>query len=37
AIGTHDDEARSSRSKQSRQHETVEEAMLPPVHHPFRL
>nr|GEZ28615.1 hypothetical protein [Tanacetum cinerariifolium]GEZ71535.1 hypothetical protein [Tanacetum cinerariifolium] len=32
---THDDEARSSRSKCSRQYETVEEAMLPRVHHPF--
>nr|GFC04633.1 hypothetical protein [Tanacetum cinerariifolium] len=27
-IGTHDDEARSSRSKHSRQHETVEEDVL---------
>ncbi|GJW02770.1 hypothetical protein Tco_1561626 [Tanacetum coccineum] len=35
-LGTHNDEARSSRSKRSRQHETIEEAMLPRVHHPFR-
>ncbi|GJZ59562.1 hypothetical protein Tco_0615378 [Tanacetum coccineum] len=36
-LGTHDDEVGSSRSKRSRQHETVEEAMLPRVHHPFLL
>ncbi|GJR65358.1 hypothetical protein Tco_0011423 [Tanacetum coccineum] len=34
-MGTHDDEAESSRSKHFRQYETVEEAMLPRVHHPF--
>nr|GEU94343.1 retrotransposon Orf1 [Tanacetum cinerariifolium] len=34
---THDDEARSSRSKRSRQHETVEEVLLPQVHHEFLL
>nr|GEU39262.1 hypothetical protein [Tanacetum cinerariifolium] len=34
-IGTHDDEAKSSRSKRSRQHETVEEVLLPQVHHEF--
>ncbi|GJZ06514.1 retrotransposon ORF1 [Tanacetum coccineum] len=33
--GTHDNEAGSSRSKHFRQYETVEEAMLPRVHHPF--
>ncbi|GJX52415.1 hypothetical protein Tco_0280784 [Tanacetum coccineum] len=36
-LGTHEDEARSSRSKCSRQHKTMEEAMLPRVHHPFLL
>ncbi|GJY21358.1 putative reverse transcriptase, RNA-dependent DNA polymerase [Tanacetum coccineum] len=36
-MGTHDDEAGSSRSKRSRQYETVEEAMFPRVHHPFLL
>ncbi|GJX77251.1 hypothetical protein Tco_0324062 [Tanacetum coccineum] len=36
-IGTHDDEAGSSRSKQSRQHETVEEVLLSQVHHEFLL
>ncbi|GJS08619.1 hypothetical protein Tco_0365415, partial [Tanacetum coccineum] len=32
---THDDEAGSSRSKRSRQHETVEEVLIPQVHHVF--
>nr|GEY44336.1 ribonuclease H-like domain-containing protein [Tanacetum cinerariifolium] len=32
-MGTHDDESGSSRSKRSRQYETVEEVMLPRVHH----
>nr|GEY56496.1 hypothetical protein [Tanacetum cinerariifolium] len=32
---THDDEAGSSRFKRSRQHETVEEVLLPRVHHEF--
>ncbi|GKB42396.1 hypothetical protein Tco_0887338, partial [Tanacetum coccineum] len=36
-MGTHDDEAGSSRSKCSRQHETVEEVLLPQVHHEFLL
>ncbi|GJW70359.1 hypothetical protein Tco_0127276 [Tanacetum coccineum] len=36
-MGTHDDEARSARSKCSQQNETVEEAMLSRVHHPFLL
>nr|GEU59896.1 hypothetical protein [Tanacetum cinerariifolium] len=36
-IGTHDDEAGSSRSKRSRQHETMEEVLLPQVHHEFLL
>ncbi|GKC77123.1 retrotransposon ORF1, partial [Tanacetum coccineum] len=36
-IGTHDDEAGSSRSKCPRQHETVEEVLLPQVHHEFLL
>ncbi|GJV94788.1 hypothetical protein Tco_1546365 [Tanacetum coccineum] len=36
-LGTHDDEAESSRSKRSRQNEIVEEAMLLRVHHPFLL
>ncbi|GKC89282.1 hypothetical protein Tco_1149931, partial [Tanacetum coccineum] len=35
--GTHDDEADSSRPKRTRVHETVEEAMLPCVHHEFLL
>ncbi|GJR19480.1 hypothetical protein Tco_0968007 [Tanacetum coccineum] len=35
--GTHDDEAGSSRSKCPRQHETVEEVLLPQVHHEFLL
>ncbi|GKB20452.1 hypothetical protein Tco_0854375 [Tanacetum coccineum] len=34
-MGTHDDEASSSRTKRSRQHETVEEVLLPQVHHEF--
>ncbi|GKE58821.1 hypothetical protein Tco_1498006 [Tanacetum coccineum] len=34
---THDDEAGSSRSKCSRQHETIEEVLLPQVHHDFLL
>ncbi|GJX46932.1 hypothetical protein Tco_0272122 [Tanacetum coccineum] len=33
-MGTHDDEARS---KRSRQHETVEEVLLPQIHHEFLL
>ncbi|GJV49043.1 zinc finger, CCHC-type containing protein [Tanacetum coccineum] len=36
-MGTHDDEAGSSRSKCSRQYEIVEEAMLSRVHHPYLL
>ncbi|GJT94425.1 hypothetical protein Tco_1089943 [Tanacetum coccineum] len=36
-IGTHDDEVGSSRSKRSRQNETVEEVLLPHVHHEFLL
>ncbi|GJV56479.1 ribonuclease H-like domain-containing protein [Tanacetum coccineum] len=36
-MGTHDDEAGSSRSKRSRQHETMEEVLLPQVHHEFLL
>ncbi|GJR59909.1 hypothetical protein Tco_1502071 [Tanacetum coccineum] len=35
--GTHDDEAGSSRNKRSRQHETVEEFLLPQVHHEYLL
>ncbi|GKG30404.1 hypothetical protein Tco_0420302, partial [Tanacetum coccineum] len=35
-MGTNDDEAGSSRSKRSR-HETVEEVLLPQVHHKFLL
>ncbi|GJT98623.1 hypothetical protein Tco_1094141 [Tanacetum coccineum] len=35
--GTHDDEAGSLRSKRPRQHETVEELLLPQVHHEFLL
>ncbi|GJT27278.1 agenet domain-containing protein [Tanacetum coccineum] len=36
-IGTHDDEAGSSRPKQTRQSETMEEAMLLRIHHEFLL
>ncbi|GJX13534.1 retrotransposon ORF1 [Tanacetum coccineum] len=36
-LGTHDGEARSSRSKCPRQHETVEELLLPQVYHEFLL
>ncbi|GJW57252.1 retrotransposon ORF1 [Tanacetum coccineum] len=36
-MGTHDDEAGSSRSKHPRQHETIEEVLLPQVHHEFLL
>ncbi|GKF06123.1 hypothetical protein Tco_0036791, partial [Tanacetum coccineum] len=36
-MGTHDDEAGSSRSKRSRQYETVEEVLLPQVQHEFLL
>ncbi|GJU15759.1 retrotransposon ORF1, partial [Tanacetum coccineum] len=36
-MGTHDDEAGSSRSKCFRQHKTVEEVLLPQVHHEFLL
>nr|GEV06654.1 retrotransposon Orf1 [Tanacetum cinerariifolium] len=36
-MGTHDDEAGSSRSKRSRQHETMEEVLLPQVHNEFLL
>nr|GEV86844.1 hypothetical protein [Tanacetum cinerariifolium] len=35
--GTHDDEAESLRSKLSRQNETMEEELLPQVHHEFLL
>nr|GEZ02074.1 hypothetical protein [Tanacetum cinerariifolium] len=35
--GTHDEEAGSSRSKRIRQHETVEEVLLPQVHYEFLL
>ncbi|GKD05472.1 hypothetical protein Tco_1180446 [Tanacetum coccineum] len=35
--GTHDNEAETSRSKRPRQHETVEEVLLPQVHHEFLL
>ncbi|GJQ96098.1 retrotransposon ORF1 [Tanacetum coccineum] len=35
--GTHDGEAGSSRSKRPRQHKTVEELLLPQVHHEFLL
>ncbi|GJR55914.1 ribonuclease H-like domain-containing protein [Tanacetum coccineum] len=35
--GTHDNEVGSSRSKRPRQHETVEELLLPQVHHEFLL
>nr|GEV42439.1 hypothetical protein [Tanacetum cinerariifolium] len=36
-MGTHDDEVKSSRSKFSRQYETVEEVLLPQVNHEFLL
>ncbi|GJZ49589.1 hypothetical protein Tco_0603779 [Tanacetum coccineum] len=36
-MGTHDDEPGSSRSNRSRRHETVEEVLLPQVHHEFLL
>nr|GEU41903.1 hypothetical protein [Tanacetum cinerariifolium] len=36
-MGTHDDEAGSSRSKHPRQHETMEEVLLPQVYHEFLL
>nr|GEX32270.1 hypothetical protein [Tanacetum cinerariifolium] len=36
-IGTHYDKARSSRSKCPRQHETMEDVLLPQVHHEFLL
>ncbi|GJR75457.1 hypothetical protein Tco_0087822 [Tanacetum coccineum] len=36
-MGTHDDEAESSPPKRSRQLETVEEVLLPQVHHEFFL
>ncbi|GJV80501.1 DNA-directed DNA polymerase [Tanacetum coccineum] len=36
-MGTNDDEAGSSRSKRSKQHETVEEVMLPQIHHELLL
>ncbi|GJU74354.1 integrase, catalytic region, zinc finger, CCHC-type containing protein [Tanacetum coccineum] len=36
-MGTHDDEAGSLRSKRPREHETVEEVLLPQVHHKFLL
>ncbi|GJZ03480.1 hypothetical protein Tco_0536755 [Tanacetum coccineum] len=36
-MGRHDDEAGSSRSKCPRQHKTVEEVLLPQVHHEFLL
>nr|GEU63131.1 retrotransposon Orf1 [Tanacetum cinerariifolium] len=36
-MGGNDDEAESSRSKRSRQYETVEEVLLPQVHHEFVL
>ncbi|GJS11991.1 hypothetical protein Tco_0368787 [Tanacetum coccineum] len=35
--GTHDNEVGSSRSKRPRKHETVEEVLLPQVHHEFLL
>ncbi|GJW28000.1 hypothetical protein Tco_0044875 [Tanacetum coccineum] len=34
-MGTHDDETGSLRPKRSRQYETVEEVLLPQVHHEF--
>nr|GEV76883.1 hypothetical protein [Tanacetum cinerariifolium] len=36
-MGTHDNEPGSSRSKRSRQHETVKEVLLPQLHHEFLL
>ncbi|GJW88886.1 hypothetical protein Tco_0164226 [Tanacetum coccineum] len=36
-VGTHDDEGGSSRPKRTRQHDTMEEMMLPCVHHEFLL
>ncbi|GKD75420.1 hypothetical protein Tco_1333702, partial [Tanacetum coccineum] len=36
-MGTHDDEAGSTRSKPPRQHKIVEEVLLPQVHHEFLL
>ncbi|GKF91079.1 hypothetical protein Tco_0274780, partial [Tanacetum coccineum] len=36
-MGTYNDEAGSSRSKRTRQYETVEEVLLPQVHHEFLL
>ncbi|GKD44490.1 hypothetical protein Tco_1269135, partial [Tanacetum coccineum] len=36
-MGTHNHESGSSRSKRPRQHETVEEVLLPQVHHEFLL
>nr|GEZ27817.1 hypothetical protein [Tanacetum cinerariifolium] len=36
-MGTHDDEAELSRSKRPRQHETVEEVLLPQIYHEFLL
>ncbi|GKC05282.1 hypothetical protein Tco_0996892, partial [Tanacetum coccineum] len=36
-MGTHADKVGSSRSKRSRQHETVEEVLLPQIHHEFLL
>nr|GEW19621.1 hypothetical protein [Tanacetum cinerariifolium] len=36
-MGTHDDDGGSLRSKHSRQHETVEDVLLPQVHHEFLL
>ncbi|GJY03256.1 hypothetical protein Tco_0361408 [Tanacetum coccineum] len=36
-MGTHHDEAGSSRSKCPRQHETMEEVLLPQIHHEFLL
>ncbi|GJW50433.1 hypothetical protein Tco_0091784 [Tanacetum coccineum] len=36
-MGTHEDEAGSSQSKRSRQHETVEEVLLPQAHHEILL
>ncbi|GJR47181.1 hypothetical protein Tco_1315284 [Tanacetum coccineum] len=35
--GTHDNKAGSSRNKHSRQHKTVEEVLLPQVHHDYLL
>nr|GEV72274.1 Gag protease polyprotein [Tanacetum cinerariifolium] len=36
-MGTHDDEVGSSRSKHSRQHETMDKVLLPQAHHEFLL